>query len=487
MPKHGKQCNCGCADGGQCSCGNGANEKQGFKYLWKNRAKLADKRLPNDLKSFLPPSLEVVEKVPHPVPRVLLAVITLICIIGLIWAIVGKVDIITSAEGKIIPTGKVKEIQPFALGVVTRIYVTEGQMVTEGEPLIELDQTQTSADEFRLTAESKYAEEKRIRYEVLAGLLRENVPETEGSLRILEHPVLKDDPKNTAQLLEEYKSITKQLQILEHQREERLNEMISSGQMVQQYESTLPLVTERAQLYKRVYEDGLVTVTQYISMEEERLRQHHSLEAERARYKQLEAALKSVEKQLEAQRAQSLSDVLSELDELERQCEIIRQELAKAQDLGAKQVLYAPVSGTVKGLVANTVGGVVQPAQILMEIVPLDEVLEVEAFISNQDIGYVMAGQTAEVKIHTFPFTKYGIIDAVVENVADDATVDENLGLIYRTRLVLDKNTIRVDGKDVQLIPGMSVTAEIATDQRRLIEFFLAPLLRMKAESLRER
>jgi hemolysin D len=194
-----------------------------------------------------------------------------------------------------------------------------------------------------------------------------------------------------------------------------------------------------------------------------------------------------MEKQIEAQKAQSLSDILNELDELTRQCEAVRQELAKVRDLGSKQVLYAPVKGTIKGLVANTVGGVVSPAQVLMELVPMDEILEVEAFISNQDIGYVRATQTAEVKIHTFPFTKYGVIDATVAQVADDATVDEKLGLIYRTRLVLAKNKILVDGRDVPLMPGMAVSAEIATDKRRLIEFFLAPLLRMKDESLRER
>ena len=111
----------------------------------------------------------------------------------------------------------------------------------------------------------------------------------------------------------------------------------------------------------------------------------------------------------------------------------------------------------------------------------------VEAFVSNQDIGYVRAGQRAEVKIATFPFTKYGVIEATVDQVAEDATVDEKLGLIYRTRLLLAKNSLRVNGRETPLLPGMAVTAEIATDQRRLIEFFLAPLLRMKDESLRER
>lgn len=465
----------------------GTPKKQGLKYLWQNRAKLTDKRLPNDLKSFLPPSLEVVEKVPHPAPRILLAVITLICVIGLCWSIIGKVDIITSAEGKIIPSGKVKEIQPYALGVVTRIHVVEGQMVTEDEPLIELDRTQTSADEIRLKAEMKFADEKRLRLRVLVEVLSDGGSETDSMLRIGEHPLLLGDQDNISQLLEEYKSIAGQWQSLEFQLEERRNELTSSREIVKQYETTLPLVTQRADIYKNAYDDKLITVTQYLSMEEERLRQFHGLEAERARCRQLEASVNATAKQLSAYRAQSLSDTLNELDELERQYEIAAQELAKAQDLSAKQVLYAPVTGTVKGLAVHTVGGVVQPAQVLMEIVPLDEVLEVEAFISNQDIGYVRQGQNAEVKIQTFPFTKYGIIEAVVANVADDATVDEKLGLIYRTRLVLDKNTIRVDGRDVQLMPGMSVTAEIATDQRRLIEFFLAPLLRMQDESLRER
>jgi hemolysin D len=122
-----------------------------------------------------------------------------------------------------------------------------------------------------------------------------------------------------------------------------------------------------------------------------------------------------------------------------------------------------------------------------MEIVPVGEILEVEAFIGNQDIGYVRAGQKAEVKVATFPFTKYGVIDAEVAQVAEDATVDEKQGLIYRSRLVLAKSSLMVNGRETPLLPGMAVSAEIATDQRRLIEFFLAPLLRMKDESLRER
>jgi len=459
----------------------------GVLSLWKDRHKLADKSLSTDLKSFLPPSLEVMEKPPHPFPRVMLAIVTGIFMVGIIWAVVGKVDIITVAEGKIIPSGKVKQIQPFDRGVVSRILISEGQLVEAGAPLIELDRTQTTADEVRLMVEGKFAEEKRKRREIMIEILHKATSQAATDEEIKLHPKLNGDLRNGEILIEEYRSIVGQWKTIESQLEERRAEWKASQEIIKQYTATLPLIEQRLKAYKSLFERKMVGMNEYLALEEEWLRQYHSLEAEKSRSLQLTAALNSMEKQLEATRAQGLSEVLNELDELNRQCEAVSQELNKVRDLGAKQVLYSPVKGTVKGLVVTTVGGVVEPAQVLMELVPLGEVLEVEAFISNQDIGYVRAGQSAEIKINTFPFTKYGVIDAVVENVADDATVDEKLGLIYRTQLVLEKNTILVDGKDVPLLPGMSVSAEIATDQRRLIEFFLAPLLRMKAESLRER
>jgi hemolysin D len=165
----------------------------------------------------------------------------------------------------------------------------------------------------------------------------------------------------------------------------------------------------------------------------------------------------------------------------------MNEELIKARDVNAKQILYAPVAGHIQELAISTIGGVVKEAQILMLIVPDGEHLEVEVFLENKDIGFVNEGMTAEIKIHTFPFTKYGIIDGEVITVSDDATLDEKRGLIYGMRLLMTKNTLRVNDKDVKLIPGMAVTAEMQIGHRRLIEFFMAPLLRYRQEGLRER
>lgn len=455
--------------------------------LWRNLPHWSERNVHRTMRDFLPPSLEVLEKPPHPAPRVLLWVTVTIFVAGVTWACVGKVDIITGAEGKIIPGGKVKVIQPLEKGVVSKIMVRDGQIVHAGESLVELDQTQNTADRRRVVTELDFVEHKLTRREIISDWLTRS----EGfsmTLAGVEEFVEQDNRDIDSRLLyEEWRTLVADVETLNSQLEERRAELKTSQIIIQQYDATIPLLESRVDAIKYLYERNVVTRMEYLTQEEERQRQLHSREAEKTRAQQLTAAIVSVERQIASHQTKSLSDVLAQVDDLTRQRKSLREELAKLTDVGDKMLLSSPVDGVIKGLAIHTIGGVVNEAEILMEVVPLDETLEVEAFIGNEDIGYVREGQVAEVKIHTFPFTRYGVINATVESVARDATVDEKLGLIYRTRLSLDDNTIMVDGRLTQLLPGMAVTAEIATGDRRLIEFFLAPLLRAKQESLRER
>ena len=181
------------------------------------------------------------------------------------------------------------------------------------------------------------------------------------------------------------------------------------------------------------------------------------------------------------------SEILSQLAETQRRIEQLKQQRIKAAQRTNLQKLTAPVTGVVQQLAIHTLGGVVTPAQELMKIVPQDQSLEVEAWILNKDIGFIEAGQTAEIKIETFPFTKYGTIDAEIINVSDDAVSDEKRGLVYAGRVRMAKSTIQVGNKTVNLTPGMAVTVEVKTGKRRLIEYVLSPLLKYKNESLGER
>lgn len=165
----------------------------------------------------------------------------------------------------------------------------------------------------------------------------------------------------------------------------------------------------------------------------------------------------------------------------------MEQDLLKADSRGKLMQLTSPVDGTVQQLVVHTVGGVVTPAQPVMVIVPRDNPLEVEAFLENKDIGFVKPNQDAEVKIETFQYAKYGTLHAKVMSVSHDAINDEKRGLIYSTRVKMDKANINVDGTSVSSSPGMAVSVEIKTGKRRVIEYFLSPLMQHTSESLRER
>lgn len=455
--------------------------------LWKNLPQWSERGVNRSLRDFLPPSLEVLEKPPHPAPRVLLWVTVAIFVVGVAWAVLGKVDIVTSAEGKIIPGGKVRVIQPLEKGVVSAILVKDGEFVTQGQPLVELDQTQNAADLSRTRNELSFVTHRLARRRVLSEWLGQENPLTLTFASMREQISERNLSVDARLLYEEWHSLVVDIETLRSQLAERQSELNTSKIIIQQYNATLPLLQSRVDAIKYLYEQRVVARMEYLTLEEERQRQLHALEAEVSRSEQLASAITSVERQIAATKAKNLSEVLVQVDDLERQRESLEQELAKLTDIGKKMILTSPVDGTVKGLAINTVGGVVNEAEVLMEVVPLDEVLEVEAFVGNQDIGYVMEEQSAEVKIHTFPFTRYGVIAAKVESIAKDATVDEKQGLIYRTRLSLAENTLMVDGRQTQLMPGMAVTAEITTGKRRLIEFFLAPLLRAKQESLRER
>jgi hemolysin D len=231
----------------------------------------------------------------------------------------------------------------------------------------------------------------------------------------------------------------------------------------------------------------MVSETEYLELEQQRIERVQDLAAQQQMQQQLNAAINEAQQQINALKADTLGKLLTQIADSRNQIATITEELVKATDMNDKQILYAPVSGYVQQLAINTIGGIVMEAQELMIIVPEEESLEVQVMLGNQDVGFVQKDMAAEIKIHTFPFTKYGLIDATVTHISDDAIIDEKLGLVYTMHLKMHKSTIRVEAKDVKLIPGMAVTAEVKTTQRRVIEYFLSPLLRYKQESIRER
>lgn len=477
---------------------------------WRDRAKLGDGSKHQNLAEFMPAALELQESPPNPLVRWLAWVLIALFVLTLIWACIGKVDVVSSAEGKIIPGSRVKQIQPLTKGFVKAIHVKEGQFVNQGDALIELDRTITAADQARMQQELHNASLNLAGAEALQSFLvstsglatavntntNKNIEQTvqpsmATEIKLKVHAAIK--PTETEILLhqqktwEQWQQYQAQLSSLHSGLKKVQSEKIGNQETIKKLQQTLPMITKRAQALESLYAKNMASEAEYLELEQQRIERVQDLAAQQQMQQQLNAAINEAQQQINSLKADTLGKLLTQIADSRNQIATISEELVKATDMNDKQILYAPVSGYVQQLAINTIGGIVTEAQELMIIVPEEESLEVQVMLGNQDVGFVQKDMAAEIKVHTFPFTKYGLIDATVTHISDDAIIDEKLGLVYTMHLKMHKSTIRVESKDVKLIPGMAVTAEVKTAQRRVIEYFLSPLLRYKQESIRER
>ena len=240
-------------------------------------------------------------------------------------------------------------------------------------------------------------------------------------------------------------------------------------------------------LYPYLAGQNFISRHGYLEKEQARIELDADLATQRSRLNELAAALQSARSARSALMSETRRIQLDSINEAMQKASSLEQELLKADSRNQQNVLVAPVDGTVQQLAVHTVGGVVKEADPLMLIVPSDESVEIEAMLENKDIGFVKPGHPAEVKIETFQYTKYGTIPAKVVSVSHDAINDEKRGLIYATRVKMEKSTLNVEGQEVRLTPGMAVGIEIKTGKRRVIEYFLSPLMAYGHESLKER
>ena len=444
---------------------------------------------------FLPAALEIQERPPSPAGRATAISIMLFFGLAVAWAYTGEIDIVATAQGKIIPSGRIKIIQPFEIGVVLKIHVKEGEKVTAGDPLIELDATATRADLEQLEEELLAARLDAARYRQLAEITNPtSTIKSQTSNLILElEPELSKSASDNARSLQQqllnsqWREYRAKSAAINNTIASRSAELAATHDQIKKFQSTLPLITRRANALKQMVDKKLGPEQAWLELEEQRLIQQQDLAALHNKAKQIKASIGEASQQREALASEFRGEILSQLAETLRQIEQLKQKRIKAAQRTNLQKLTAPVTGVVQQLAIHTLGGVVTPAQELMKIVPRDQSLEVEAWVLNKDIGFIEAGQTAEIKIETFPFTKYGTIDAEIIHVSDDAVSDEKRGLVYAGRVRMAKSTIQVGNKTVNLTPGMAVTVEVKTGKRRLIEYVLSPLLKYKNESLGER
>lgn len=455
-----------------------------FRHAWSQRRETDAPTLAPHEAQFLPAALALRDTPVHPTPRIALWLIMAFALIALLWAIFGRIDVVATAVGKIIPNDRIKVIQPVETAVVKAIHVRDGQAVQPGQVLIELDATSAAADSERLRSEAQTAQLEALRAQALLAALASATPPSLQQRADIEPARLRAEQSQATGQYQEYQA--RQLQ-LQSEIARRRAELQATLEQVAKLEQTAPIARQRAQDYQRLVKENFISQHGYLEREQARIEQEQDLAASRSKAVEIRAALAEARQQQATLTAEMRRQLLDQLNIATQKAASLEQEWIKADQRGRLMRLTAPVAGTVQQLAVSTVGGVVTPAQPLMVIVPKENVLEVEAMLPNKDIGFVNPGQEAEVKVETFPFTKYGTIRGKITQVSSDAIQDEKLGLIYSTRVKLARDTVQVENKTVRLTPGMAVTVEVKTGTRRVIEYFLSPLMQMSSESLRER
>ncbi|MDR3088961.1 MAG: HlyD family type I secretion periplasmic adaptor subunit [Desulfobulbaceae bacterium] len=430
---------------------------------------------------FLPAALEVLERPPAPLARLTALALIALATLIICWAIFARMDIVVSASGRIVPKGKVKVIQPLESGIVRAIHVHNGQRVRQGEMLISLDSVETEAD-------SATAHKELAATELAISRLQAQL---DGDAAFLPDAAATDAAHvKVAQdlLLQSMRAQQEKLAALEKEIERCRAEQRAGDINLDKLATALPLSERLLSQKKALAAKHLISQAELLQAELDINTARHELAAARNGRTLAEAQLAKAREERSLAVSEYKRDILARLSEMTGKRDQLVQQLEKAENRQAHSLLRAPIDGLVQQLAAHTVGGVATAAQPLLVIAPSGGDLEVDAQVLDKDIGFVAAGQPVSVKVAAFPHTRHGDLPGLIEWVARDSVTDEKLGQAYPIRVSLKSYELpnSVNEQRGLAAPGMTVIADIKVGKRRVIEYFLGPILRYRDESLRE-
>jgi hemolysin D len=434
----------------------GVRYRRAFSYHWRRRDRISGARYTAAEAEFLPASLALIETPVSPTARITGVLLVLLVALALLWAVLAQVDVVVSARGKVIPSSRIKTIASVDVASVRAIHVVEGQSVRAGDTLVELDAGVIEAERGRAEAQIEAAHLEVARSRAMMVAIDENREPRFSPSTGIDPDKYEDARAHLAGAYLDYRA-----------------RLIQLDGEIQRYARALPLAQQRADSLEGLAKSRDVPPSTW----SEKLQEAIDLEGELVQARNARASLI----------AQTRRQALDSMAEARRVIEDATYDAARASSHVRQLTLRAPVDGTVQELSVHTIGGVVPAAQPLMQIVPKDDTVEVDAYIDNKDIGFIREGQLVQVKVDAFDYTRHGMIQGNVVAISKDAVNDERRGLIYRTTVRLGSSVMTIDGSAIALSPGMTVATEIKTGRRRIIEYILSPLMRHTHESFTER
>lgn len=434
---------------------------------------------------FLPAAEEIIETPAAPFGAVVIWLTTILLALALAWAYLGQIDVVAVGNGRVSNDGSVKVVQSASYGVVKRITAQEGQRVHKGDVLVELDKT-TAEKELATTAQSLNI--ARAERDILRRLAMGN-----GADDIINSAGVSDEAKavlrefTASQLaLASAKEQALKGSIASHQRQLQFNQQTKAqlegeAQKLKDRQTKVKQKLESANAIERIrLQNELDTLEQCITTA------NSAATSQGQQVLQSQLTLAQAQSQSQVSLAETNSSIGGQVIAQEQRIAELENNLAKAKRALEQTTITAPVDGTILALNTRTIGGVVNVAERIAQIVPDNDLLYVDVTLDNQDVGFVRVGQRVVIKVATYPFQRYGYLEGTVENISPDAIQDEKKGLVYKAKVKLSGANSSKKNR-LKLLPGMSVSAEITTGKRRIIEFFLDPLMTHVDDSLKVR
>ncbi len=399
----------------------------------------------------------------------------------LLWANFAEVDEVTRGDGKAIPSSRVQKIQNLEGGIVSELFVHEGQVVEAGTPLLRLDDTrfasnvgETEADRLSLA----------MRVERLSA-------EVEGRELAIPEDIAAKAPglaqSEKALFLSRQQQLQDEIAGLQEQLTQRRQEVREYASKQGQFRNSLELLRQEIRMSEPLVAEGAVSPVEVLRLKRAEVEARGQLEATGLAIPRAEAAIKEVERKIDETRGRFRSEALTQLNEARTDLSKIESTGKALEDRVNRTLVTSPVRGIVKQLLVNTIGGVIQPGSDMIEIVPIDDTLLVEARIRPQDIAFLHPGQEAVVKFTAYDYTIYGGLKAKLEQIGADTVTDEEGNSFYLIKLRTEKSHLGSEEHPLLIIPGMVTSVDIITGKKSVLSYLLKPIIRARAEALRER
>ena len=460
-------------------------------------------KLTSDARAFLPAALEIIETPPSPTGRLLAMLICLFVLLAGTWGVLGKIDIVAVASGKVVPNGHTQVVQAPDNGIVTSILARVGQSVHKGERLVGLEIATIEAEISRAKGDLIRAQLDQTRLEAF---LSESDSDPFANLVIAPADKV-TEAKN--ELEAQRMGLKSKLSGIDHEVEQRTSEIESAKEELQKATDILPLIEARAEIRKKSYETSYGSLLLSLDAAQQVIETKSAQRIAAQKIAQATASLGVLSEKRNEMVSDARRSAFSDLTRALAQKDAALEALNKAEHRLAYSSITSPIEGSVSQISIHSIGAVVTTGQQLMTIVPNDAKLEIEAVLPNREAGFVKIGQDVELKIDAFPFTRYGLLKGHVLNVSSDAepqpngpenytagnvrradstaNLEASERLVYLVKISIDDAKENLDSKEIQLIPGMSVRAEIKTGKRSIASYVLSPLAQYLQESIKER